>query len=1111
MCFKKNNRKNRQGRPVKAVNYESDYEQDKSSSDSDEYAYSIKIAKQNPKTQKSPRVHLKLNNITSEILVDTGASINIIDQSTYERIGLPKVKRDKGPKLLPYGGGNPLKTLGTLKRHVETKTRHDICKFHLVEGNYGSLIGFQSASDLGLVQVINKINRVNNPIEKYQHLFNGIGKLKNKTVKLHINKDVKPVALRHKRTPFHLRDKVKAEIKRLVDEDIIEKVENEPTPWISPIVTPPKKGGQEIRLCVDMREPNKAIVRERHIMPTLDELVNDLNQAKIFSKLDLTSGYHQLELDKDSRYITTFSTHVGIYQYKRLNFGISSASEVFQEAIRSVIRHIPGAKNISDDIIVYGRTQEEHDKALEETFDAISSAGLTLNKKKCQFNQKKISFFGVVFSPEGISPDPEKVKAIKEAKPPKTVKELRSFLGITSYSSRFIPNYATVCEPLRKLTHKDVPWEWNDNHEKTFERLKEILSDKTTIAYFNQSEATEVIVDASPVGLGAVLTQKNKVVAYASRALTAVESRYSQTEREALAVVWACEHLNVYPYGSPEFTVITDHKPLEKIWTKPKPTLRIERWGIRLQPYKFKIKYRPGEENTADYLSRHPREDNVSSGHEEKVAEYYVNFICETSIPKAMSLDEIKSATMSDKTVQKAIEFTRNGQWHKINQIEDDEIDILELNTFRSLRDELTVHTDNILLRGTRIVMPKDLRIRAIKIAHEGHQGITKTKSFIRSKVWFPNINEEVEKIIGKCVACQAMGKPVILREPLKMSPLPSRPWERLSADFCGPLPSGDYLFVIIDEYSRYPVVEIVRSVSANATIPVLDKVISMFGIPKIIKTDNGSPSNSKQFAQYAEHIGFEHRKITPHWPRANAQAEAFNKPLMKTVNAASIDQKNWKQEMQKFLRQYRATAHSTTGLTPYKLLFNRDPNTKLPTVINESLNKNDPCLEELVQRNDDLKKTIMKSREDKRIKAANTSRKCIGDYVILENEQRGKTTPIYNPKPYKIVSKKGSMVTAKRGERNVTRNSSRFKTVTFNVPNDPANEEDEEDNTDSIPDETPSTRTSQEKTVTELIDNEAKKSPKKSVSFSLPLSIPIRRSERIRKTPAFLRDYCVK
>lgn len=233
-----------------------------------------------------------------------------------------------------------------------------------------------------MVQVINKLRKVTDPLEEYQDLFNGIGKLKNKTVKLHINKAVRPVALRHRRIPFHLRDKVEAEIKRLIDADIIEKVEDQSTPWISPIVTPPKKGGQEIRLCVDMREPNKAIVRERHIMPTLDEIVNDLNSAKLFSKLDLTSGYHQLELDEDSRYITTFSTHIGIYQYKRLNFGISSASEVFQEAIRGVIQHIHGAKNISDDIIVFGKTQEEHDKALEQTFQAIRKAGLTLNKKK---------------------------------------------------------------------------------------------------------------------------------------------------------------------------------------------------------------------------------------------------------------------------------------------------------------------------------------------------------------------------------------------------------------------------------------------------------------------------------------------------------------------------------------------------------------------------------------------------------------------------------------------------------------------------------------------------------------------------------------------------------
>lgn len=167
------------------------------------------------------------------------------------------------------------------------------------------------------------------------------------------------------------------------------------------------------------------------------------------------------------------------------------------------------------------------------------------------------------------------------------------------------------------------------------------------------------------------------------------------------------------------------------------------------------------------------------------------------------------------------------------------------------------------------------------------------------------------------------------------MTPLPTRPWKRLSADICGPLSKcGLFLFVIIDEYSRYPVVEILRSFTANATIPVLDKVISMFGIPKVVNTDNGSPFNSKQFAQDAEHIGFEHWKITPNWPRANAQADAFNKLLMKTVKAATIEQNNWKQEMQKFLCQYRATPHSTTGITQ-QIVIQQGPQPKITNHIN--------------------------------------------------------------------------------------------------------------------------------------------------------------------------------
>ena len=208
------------------------------------------------------------------------------------------------------------------------------------------------------------------------------------------------------------------------------------------------------------------------------------------------------------------------------------------------------------------------------------------------------------------------------------------------------------------------------------------------------------------------------------------------------------------------------------------------------------------------------------------------------------------------KPYQKAIEFTRTGQWFRIKEVKDPEIDIEELQAYRSVRDELSVHTDNILLRDHIIVMPSALRDRAIQIAHEGHQGVTKTKAFIRSKIWFPGLNDRVDTAIRDCAACQCV-TPVKQMEPLRMSELPTSPWDALRIDFCGPLPSGEYLFVIVDEYSRYPVVEIVKSVSANTVIPVLDKVIATFGLPKVMKSDNGSPFNSHQFKGLCEKFRF--------------------------------------------------------------------------------------------------------------------------------------------------------------------------------------------------------------------------------------------------------------
>ena len=423
--------------------------------------------------------------------------------------------------------------------------------------------------------------------QKYPQVFNGVDKLKDRTVQLHIDTDVRPIAQPIRKTPFSLRSKVENKIKELVDLDIIEPVEG-PTPWVNPVVVVPKPGG-DIRLCIDMRRANEAIRRARHPIPTVDEITQSISGSKIFSKLDLKWGYHQLELSPESREITTFATHCGLFRYKRLLFGVNSASEQYQYEIQTALAAIEGQENISDDIIVHGKDQEEHDSRLERVVKRLEERGLTLNAEKCQFSMDKLTFVGMVLSGNGISCTAEKVKAVTEAREPRTVSDL--YLTKQPF-------------PIRYLTKSGTPFVFGGEQRKAFQELKERLASAETLGYFDKDAPTQVIADASPVGLGAVLTQRQKdgprVISYASRSLTNTERRYSQTEKEALALVWACEKFHPYVYGMP-FELVTVHKPLEVIYgPKSKPCARIERWVLRMQPYKFKVKYEPGANNIAD-------------------------------------------------------------------------------------------------------------------------------------------------------------------------------------------------------------------------------------------------------------------------------------------------------------------------------------------------------------------------------------------------------------------------------------------------------------------------------------------------------------------------------
>ena len=259
----------------------------------------------------------------------------------------------------------------------------------------------------------------------------------------------------------------------LENQEIIEKVpENEATPWVSPIVAVPKKDGQ-VRICVDMRLANEAIRRVRHPIPTVNDVSFALNGAKFFSKLDLSQAYNQIELDEQSRYMTTFSTHVGLYRYKRLNYGTNAAAEIFQYTLQTALQGLKGVKNIADDIIIFGSTRAEHDSNHDKCLQRLKAKGLRLNKSKCSFLNNTLSFFGQVFSKEGTRPDPKRVTDLLNAPQPTNSHEVRSFLGMTNYSSKYIRDFATLTAPLLELTRKDVRFDWTPTHQEAFEKLKE--------------------------------------------------------------------------------------------------------------------------------------------------------------------------------------------------------------------------------------------------------------------------------------------------------------------------------------------------------------------------------------------------------------------------------------------------------------------------------------------------------------------------------------------------------------------------------------------------------------------------------------------------------------
>lgn len=668
-------------------------------------------------------------------------------------------------------------------------------------------------------------------------------------------------------------------------------------------------------------------------------------------------------------------------------FGITSAPEKYQQVIQQVLQDCSGTANISDDIIIYGPNTAEHDKRLEKVLTRLRDRGLTLNKEKCAFHMPKLTFMGLVLSRQGIGPTEEKVKAVNEACEPQSVSEVKSFLGLVNFNARFIPDLATVAEPLRRLTKKGEPFVFGPEQQAAFAELKRRLTQAETLGYFDRSAKTKIIADASPVGLGAVLVQEhkgeNRVICYASRGLSKVERRYSQTEREELGLVWACEKFHVYLYGI-EFELWTDHKPLEFIYsTRSRPSARIERWVLRLQPYVFSVKYLPGQLNIADALSRLTKIEEKES---RSVAEEYIRFVANTAVPQAMTAEEIERESSVDDELDTLRECIKTGNWENSN-----------CPGYKPIRDELCLF-GNIVLRGTRIVVPKKLRGRVIELGHEGHQGLVKMKQRLRTKVWWPGIDKDAENFCKTCHGCQVVGG-LCNPEPLHMTELPQGPWQDIVIDFKDPLPSGDYVFAVTDYYSRYVEISISKRNTAEVAINSLKKMFATHGLPYTVTSDNGPHFVAEAFKTFLKDNGIKHGKTTPLWPQANGEIERQNRSLLKRMQIAQVEGKDWKEAVQTYLVAYRNTPHPSTGVCPSELLFGRTLRTKLPGL------RQAAKLDEEVRDRDQERKIKMKEYSD-RTRKAEESNLMAGDKVLLKQPRANKWTTQFESQPYELIDK---------------------------------------------------------------------------------------------------------
>ena len=667
--------------------------------------------------------------------------------------------------------------------------------------------------------------------------------------------------------------------------------------YASPIVLAKKKDGSS-RICVDYRKLNERIIKNRYPLPIIDDQLDCLRGANVFSTLDLKNDFFHVPIEDSDYKYTTFVIPGGHFEFLRLPFRLCTSPAYFQKYINIIFKDLTASGIVviyMDDLIVHSVNEVEGLERLEKILKIASEYNLLINWKKCQFLKTKVYYLGYIVEGGTIRPSTEKTKAVEQFPEPKNIKSVQSFLGLTGFFRKFIAGYASIARPLSNLTKNDVCFQFGKDEREAFKMLKDALCRQAVLALYSPNAETELHTDASSLGLGAILLQRDDEdrqlhpIHFASWKTTKTEEKYNSYKLEVLAIVRALKKFRFYLVGIP-FKVVIDCQAFTQTMSKKDISPQVARWALTLEEYRYTIEHRAGSKlQHVDALSRYP-------------------------IPKILVIDEDWNTVLE--RLRRCQEMDSELS-ELISKVRRDSVEGYEMRYGLFCKQ---------VQQEWLMVVPKQMQHEVIRKCHEqGHFGATKTEQLIRRDYWFKGMREKVQRWIANCVSCilpeRKHGKPEGLLHSLDKG---EGPMDTYHVDPLEPLASTkknyNHIFAVVDAFTKFVWLYPTKTTSSAETINKLLRQSAVFGNPRRIISDRGTAFRSMEFKSYCEDEGIMHTTIVTGVPRGNGQVERLNRTLIPILTKlAAPTPGDWHKFVDK-AQQYISSRR--TGVSPFTLLF---------------------------------------------------------------------------------------------------------------------------------------------------------------------------------------------